>query len=324
MKALKIALIVIAVLVLVAVMGIVVLLAYINHHNENYYKYAVTGGEIEAKYTALGAHDVSYIEFDAGNETYKKHEIWYPTEMTDNSRTYPLVVMANGTGVKASQYKEVFQHLSSWGFIVVGNEDENSRAGTSSAASLDFVLTLNADSDSIFYGKIDVENIGIAGHSQGGVGAVNAVTNQENAKRCKALFTASTTSPYWGRDDVLGREWAYDFSKVDIPCFMVAGTGTVDAGTATDIAVREGQGICPLWGMQECYNAIPNHVYKVMARQVDRDHGDMLRSADGYMTAWFMWQLQGDETAEAAFMGENAEILHNANWQDVLIESSNR
>ncbi len=76
--------------------------------------------------------------------------------------------------------------------------------------------------------------------------------------------------------------------------------------------------------MQECYNAIPNHVYKVMARQVDRDHGDMLRSADGYMTAWFMWQLQGDETAEAAFMGENAEILHNANWQDVLIESSNR
>lgn len=109
MKVLKIALIVIAVLVLVAVMGIVVLLAYINHHNENYYKYAVTGGEIEAKYTALGAHDVSYIEFDAGNETYKKHEIWYPTEMTDNSRTYPLVVMANGTGVKASQYKEVFQ-----------------------------------------------------------------------------------------------------------------------------------------------------------------------------------------------------------------------
>ena len=230
--------------------------------------------------------------------------------------------MANGTGVKASQYKEVFQHLSSWGFVVIGNEDENSRTGASSADSLDFVLTLNSDSDSIFYGKIDVENVGIAGHSQGGVGAVNAVTNQENGKQYKALFTASATSPYWGQDDVFGREWAYDFSKVDIPCFMVAGTGAADAGTATDITAREGQGICPLWGMQECYNAVPDHVYKVMARQTGKDHGDMLRSADGYMTAWFMWQLQGDEVAETAFVGVDAEILHNVNWQDVLIESS--
>ena len=164
MKILKTVLIVIAVLVLVAIVGIIILSAYINHHNENYYKYAVTGGEVEAKYTTLGPYDVSYIEFDAGNETYKKYEIWYPTEMMDSSRTYPLVVMANGTGVKASQYKEVFQHLSSWGFVVIGNEDENSRTGASSADSLDFVLTLNSDSDSIFYGKIDVENVGIAGH----------------------------------------------------------------------------------------------------------------------------------------------------------------
>ena len=324
MKILKTVLIVIAVLVLVAIVGIIILSAYINHHNENYYKYAVTGGEVEAKYTTLGPYDVSYIEFDAGNETYKKYEIWYPTEMMDSSRTYPLVVMANGTGVKASQYKEVFQHLSSWGFVVIGNEDENSRTGASSADSLDFVLTLNSDSDSIFYGKIDVENVGIAGHSQGGVGAVNAVTNQENGKHYKALFTASATSPYWGQDDVFGREWAYDFSQVDIPCFMVAGTGAADAGTATDITAREGQGICPLWGMQECYNAVPDHVYKVMARQTGKDHGDMLRSADGYMTAWFMWQLQGDEVAETAFVGVDAEILHNVNWQDVLIESANR
>lgn len=49
MKILKTVLIVIAVLVLVAIVGIIILSAYINHHNENYYKYAVTGGEVEAK-----------------------------------------------------------------------------------------------------------------------------------------------------------------------------------------------------------------------------------------------------------------------------------
>ena len=39
--------------------------------------------------------------------------------------------------------------------------------------------------------------------------------------------------------------------------------------------------------------------------------------ADGYMTAWFMYHLQGDEEAGAVFFGDNAEILNNANWQDV-------
>ena len=37
-----------------------------------------------------------------------------------------------------------------------------------------------------------------------------------------------------------------------------------------------------------------------------------------------MWQLRGDEAAVAAFLGESAEILHNSNWQDVMIRFSNR
>ena len=45
----------------------------------------------------------------------------------------------------------------------------------------------------------------------------------------------------------------------------------------------------------------------------------MLRSADGYMTAWFMYYLKGDTEAGKAFFGENAEILSNENWQDIKI-----
>ena len=44
-----------------------------------------------------------------------------------------------------------------------------------------------------------------------------------------------------------------------------------------------------------------------MARRVDADHGDILSFADGYMTAWFKWQLQGDEEAARAFIGNDAE-----------------
>ena len=45
----------------------------------------------------------------------------------------------------------------------------------------------------------------------------------------------------------------------------------------------------------------------------------MLRYADGYMTAWFMYYLRGDTEAGQAFFGENAEILFNENWQDIKI-----
>lgn len=33
--------------------------------------------------------------------------------------------------------------------------------------------------------------------------------------------------------------------------------------------------------------------------------------------AWMLYQLQGDEEAGKALIGENAEILNNASWQDI-------
>lgn len=318
LKAVLIALAAIIVLFILCIVGVKIMADYQTSH---YYAYATPAGEIEKKYTAMGPYQVSSAEFDASSEAWKKYEVWYPAEMKDSSNPYPLVVMANGTGVKASQYPEVFKHLASWGFIVIGNEDENSRTGASSAASLDFILGLNGEPDSVFYGKVDTDHVGIAGHSQGGVGTINAVTAQSNGSCYKAMFTASATSSFWGQEQALGTEWSYDVSKVQIPYFMVAGTGPWDAGTATDITATEGQGICPLWSMTENFEAVPQSVHKVLAREVGKDHGDMLRFADGYMTAWFVYWLQEDPQAGSAFFGENPEISTNTNWQDVKIES---
>ena len=56
---------------------------------------------------------------------------------------------------------------------------------------------------------------------------------------------------------------------------------------------------------------------KIRARIKGAEHEDMLTLTDGYMTAWFLYHLQGDEEAGTVFFGGDAEILHNANWQDV-------
>lgn len=306
------------------IVGVILLVLLAGYKNENYWKYTDAKGVIETKYSDLGEHEVIYAEFDAPDSVWKKYEVWYPADMVEHDEKYPMVIMANGTGIKASQYRAVFKHLASWGFIVVGNEDENSRTGESSAATLAFMLKANEDKNSDFYGKIDVTNIGIAGHSQGGVGAINAVTQQDNGNLYKAIYVASATSKYHAKElNKSGDGWSIVPSQINIPCFMVAGTGYFDSGNVDEYKEKleegEAQGICPLWWLNECYESMPDSVDKIIARQKEKDHGDMLRSADGYMTAWFMYWLKGDEEAGKAFFRVGAEILTNDNWQDVNV-----
>ncbi|MGN0823807.1 MAG: alpha/beta hydrolase [Candidatus Coproplasma sp.] len=312
-KAIKIILIVLGCLAALslALFGFCYCAAKLPAVKDGYFNDVTTQAEIEKKYTLKGEYSVEYFECDASGTVCGKYEVWYPADMIDANKTYPLVVMVNGTGVPASRYKPVFDHLASWGFIVVGNEDGNSWSGESSSLSLQYMLEQNADKDSIFYGKIDEGNIGIAGHSQGGVGTINAVTEQSNGVKYKAMYTASATHIVLSE----ALNWPYDVSKIKIPYFMTAGTLKTDAGDGVEDSSNVG--IAPLFSLQENFAAIDDSVAKIMARRVNADHGDMLAQADGYMTAWLSYWLKGDEQAKGVFFGDGAEILTNANWQDV-------
>ena len=327
-KVMKWILIGIAALIGLVIVGVTLLVAISNYKGANYWKFAEPQGMIETKYTSMGEHEVLLAEFDAPDTVWEKYEIWYPSNLEQSDQAYPVVVIANGTGMKASKQSAIYEHLASWGFIVAGNEDEHSRTGASSAATLDFILSLNEDPQSVFYGRIDTENIGIVGHSQGGVGAINAVTQQKNGNLYKTICAQSTTSSAVAYalnqlDGELGGGWNCDTSTLSIPAFMVAGTGSADAGNVEEnrleLAEGETQGICPLWWLRECFDAMPDTVPKIIGRLSGKDHGDIPFSADGYMTAWFMYWLQGDEAAGKAFFGADAEIGANENWQDVTI-----
>ena len=283
----------------------------------DYYAQTQTGGEIEETYTAMGEYDVDYAEYPAQDLLIKQYKIWYPSALAgEEGREWPIVVMANGTGVPASRYTPVFRHLASWGFVVIGNEMQNSWSGGASAGALDLLAELNEDPSSLFYHKLDLDNVGSAGHSQGAIGAINAVTAQPNGDSYKALYLASTPSSLYAST----LEWAYDPALIDVPCFMTAGTGLLDAGEAGSPEVAEEAqevSIAPLWSQEENYSLIPDSVPKLRARRTGADHAEMLPWPDGYMTAWFMYWLQGDEAAGRAFFGPDAEIVHNPLWQDI-------
>lgn len=157
----------------------------------------------------------------------------------------------------------------------------------------------------LYYPK-DIKNmdkIGITGHSQGGLGVINAITEQKHSDIYKAAVILSSTETNIAKAFM----WETDSTKIHTNTLMITSTGQTDSN------------IAPLENIQKTYNNITDDVTKVIARRNDCDHGEMLYYADGYVTTWFMYYLQGDSEAKKAFFGNNAEINSNPLYQDVQV-----
>ena len=315
-KVLKIIFITIAVMIGAAVAVLVALMIKSHfdslkpHLTGDYYTDFKSDYELEKKYAGLGSYEVANADYDAGDKKIGKYRVWYPKELESNHQKYPLIVITNASNVAAMNYEPYFQRLASWGFIVAGNEDRQAGSGESTSLTLDYVLKLNDKSDSIFYKNISQTNIGIIGFSQGGAGAIRAATEFENSNRYKTMFTGSAAYAKLAKN--MG--WGYDASKIAIPYFMAAGTGTSD--DSGKYGENDFSGVAPLFSLKENYEAMSGDVFKIRARIKGAEHEDMLTLTDGYMTAWMCWQLQGDTEAEKVFTGDNAEIMQNTKWQD--------
>ena len=278
---------------------------------DDYYTGFKSDSEREKKYSGKGDFTVSSVTYKSDNKSIGNFRIWYPSEMENGTKTYPLIVVANGSNTPALIYQPYFERLASWGFVVIGNDDKQTGTGDTTSETLNYMLSLNKDTNSIFCGRIDEDKIGIAGYSQGGAAAIRAVTEFENSNKYKAIFTGSASYALLARN--MG--WEYDISKVTIPYFMTGGTGASDdSGKYGD---NEFAGVAPLFSLKDNYNGMPGDVEKIRARVTGAEHFEMQLRTDGYMTAWMLYHLYEDEEAAKVFVGDEAEILNNANWQDI-------
>ncbi|MBP3759110.1 MAG: alpha/beta hydrolase [Firmicutes bacterium] len=269
----------------------------------NYYKNFKSDAELEYRYSQLGEYEVDNYQLEEADPVAGEINVWYPKNTGDEKM--PMIIVANPSKLPATNYKPFFERLASWGFVVVGNEDPQSGTGKSVSATLEAMKGL-VDTHPL-RDVIDYDTIGIIGYSQGGAGALAAVTEYDNGSEFDAIFTGSAVAP--GPSEEVG--WIYDTSRITVPYFMTAGTGDTDAGT------DDTEGAAPLTSLMDAYISIGDDIPKIRARAAGTDHNDMLKKCDGYMTAWMLYELKGDEEAAKAFVGDSAEILENANWQDV-------
>ena len=277
--------------------------------DDDYYLSFSSGARLEEKYSRRGDFKVAFTMFETENKAAKKIRVWYPEDLKNDHGKYPLILVVNGSNTPALKYEPFFSRLASWGFFVVGNDDLHTGTGESTSFTLDYILSQTEAG--LFQGKIDKEHIGIIGYSQGGAGAIRAVTRFENGKMFTAMFTGSAAYSLLAKN--MG--WEYDVSAINIPYFMTAGTGKSD-DSGSDPETSFG-GVAPLSSLVQNYESMSDNVQKVRARVVGAEHTEILTKTDGYMTAWMLYQLRNDEEAAKVFVADDAEIINNSNWQDV-------
>ncbi len=230
--------------------------------SKNYYKEIETGGDIEAKYLGVGPYRDVQLKEIAVMQNFKKYLIYYPTDITRINKKFPLIICSNGTGVPASKCRALLKRMATWGFIVVGTDEEYSWNGFSSEMCLKLMIKLNDAevvfdwSSNPFYQSVDLENIGLMGHSQGGVGVINAATAAKHADMVKAIVVMSPAN----MEISSALEWDYNPSLITVPTFLVSGTGQVDENI-----------IISLSQLNDIYNEIPENVDKVMIRKTGVD-----------------------------------------------------
>ena len=155
-RILKILLIIVGI-ILMLIIGVVILFSFASKQpvvKEDYFETVTTNMPLEQNYTVMGQYEVSAVVFESNSKKIGQFKVWYPTEMERTSNTYPLVVMANGTGVKASKYEAIFMHLASWGFIVIGNEGKGMSRLVSE--NCDFIASISMK------GKVNSLNASVA------------------------------------------------------------------------------------------------------------------------------------------------------------------
>lgn len=230
-----------------------------------------------------GSTPVTIQKKDFGNGQI----VFYPSNIKETNTTYPIIAFANGTGFSYDIYEKLLIELAKGKYIVIANTETMSGDGTAQLASVDFLIAQNKDSSSIFYNKINVNKIGLAGHSQGGQSAVNAAATDSRIG-CVVSFA--------------GCNYPSEAEKLSAPTFFIGGSA--------DMIVLAKQWVVPAY--ENCKGPA---VYACKTNAIHTRCCTNPTEYSGYAVAWFDAWLKNDANALKKFK-DDGKLSQDSAWQD--------
>ncbi len=221
---------------------------------------------------------------EADGRTYY---VYYPENIKSSKKTYPVLSWANGTACQPSMYTGLFTALAKGGYIVIASSETMSADGNAQIAGLDFVLSLNNNSSSLAYKKVNTKQLGVIGHSQGGRSSVNAAVKDS---RIKCVVS------------IAGSNYLEEAEPNSTPTFFIAG--------GKDMIVSPSQWIQPAYDV-----AKGPAVYASLNGALHTGCCTNPEKYSTYILNWCNAWLKGDSKALSTFKN-NGTLASDSNWSD--------
>ena len=239
------------------------------------------------------------------------HTVFRPADLSKFGDDQKLPIIAWGNGACANspwEHINFLNEVASYGFLVVAigpmpEEGAEGGPGDRSTSSqlidaIDWAIAQNKDSKSPYHNKVDTKNIAVSGMSCGGLQALEAAPDP----RVKTLGVFNSgILPQSGGFPGMPALTKDHLKKIHTPTIYML-------GGETDIAYDNGM---------DDFKRI-DHV-PVFVANMDVGHGGTYRQPHGgefakVATAWYKWQLKGDEEAGKMFTGNPPGLASSELW----------
>jgi hypothetical protein len=215
------------------------------------------------------------------------YTIFRPACLKDGE-TYPVITWANGTCGETAGYAPLLSTVASYGFVIFASNSTwtaTSPTDKVQLRALDYAKYVNEDPTSDLYQKLNLNEIGAMGHSQG----AQATANASSDPRIKALmfFSGGTSN---------NEPFVYISADRDI-----SSTSPDSLAQATDAATQPGAWVF-YHQVLETGGTSTGHL--VLMEQPDR--------VVGMTVAWWQYMLKGDQTAKSMFVGDGCGLCNQA------------
>ena len=239
------------------------------------------------------------------------HTIFAPQDLSPfgKKNLLPVLVWGNGACTNSPwEHYKFLNEIASHGFLVIATgyipmEEAPYRGPMSTSAqqieSIDWAIAQNADKESPYYGRIDVEHIAAAGMSCGGLQTLDNATDPRltTIMICNSgLFinpgTAVPNMPMPPKERL---------QEIEVPVIYIL-------GGPEDIAYEN--------GMDDFHRLVKVPAF---AANYPVGHGGTYRQEHGGeftvpAIAWLQWQLKGDQEAAKLFRGADCGLAGREGW----------
>ena len=239
------------------------------------------------------------------------HTIFAPQDLAPFGKKNPLPVLVWGNGACTNspwEHYKFLNEIASHGFLVIATgyipmEEKPYRGPMSTSAqqieSIDWAIAQNADKNSPYYGRIDVDHIAAAGMSCGGLQTLDNATDPrlKTIMICNSgLFinpgTAVPNMPMPQKERL---------QEITVPVIYIL-------GGPEDIAYEN--------GMDDFHRLVKVPAF---AANYPVGHGGTYRQDHGGeftvpALAWLQWQLKGDQEAAKLFQGVDCGLANREGW----------